>query len=170
MDEIRLLFGRPLVDERREFISRLKGLQKRTGCTIQAIDADNVACEDHLIFAARKALLAFSERRNIAKDLGVETLRYASGERQIERALAIGISPSTKRIALIIIRSDNQAQTWPDDIELFRLIEVDCKGCSFRLEAIKETFNISDEELNAAGLDRIPDLVQERVALVDTIR
>ena len=61
---------------------------------MQALDADKVVSERHISFAAEKALAAFSERRNIAKDAGMEIMRYASGERQIERALFMGVSGS----------------------------------------------------------------------------
>jgi KEOPS complex subunit Cgi121 len=173
MDHTRLLFGKPLIKDSKEFISAVRDLQARTGCTIQAFDADKVASERHLIFAIEKAFAAFSEERNIAKDLGVEVLRYASGERQIERALLIGVSGSTKRVALAIIRPELAGPlvwAWPDSSELSRLIEVDGMGASFKLDALRETFNISEDEIRAADETRIPDLVLERVALVDTIR
>ena len=171
MNHTRLLFGKPLVKDSKEFISALRDLQARTGCVIQALDADKVASERHLIFAIEKAFAAFSEERNIAKDLGVEILRYASGERQIERALSIGVSGSTKRIALAITSPEFAgAPAWPDCSELSQLIEVDGIGCSFKLDALRETFNISEDEIRASDEARIPDLVLERVALVDTIR
>jgi KEOPS complex subunit Cgi121 len=170
MDEIHLLFGKPLIKESRRFLSALRDLESRTGCVIQALDVDKVASERHLIFAAEKALLAFAEARNIAKDLGVEILRYASGERQIERALSIGISEATERIALIMILQNKQAAAWPNSSELSKLIEIDGIGCSYKLDAVRERFNISEEEIWAAGISQIPDLVLERVALVDTIR
>jgi KEOPS complex subunit Cgi121 len=171
MDETRLLFGKPVIKDTKEFISAVRGLQAKTGCVIQALDADNVVSERHLIFAIEKAFAAFSEKRNIAKDPGVEILRYASGERQIERALSIGVSGSTRRIALVVIRTAFAgAPAWPDCSDLSRLIEVDGMGCSFNLDALRETFNISEEEIWAAGEAQIPDLVLERVALVDTIR
>jgi KEOPS complex subunit Cgi121 len=170
MDEIRLLFGRPLIKDHKEFIQAVRDLQARTGLVVQTVDADKIANERHLTFATEKALQAFVEKRNIAKDLGVEILRYASGERQIERALSIGASATTKRIALIMIKPENCGQPWPDASEISKLVEVDGKGCSFSPAAIRETFNISKEEISAAGEARIPDLVLERVALVDTMR
>ena len=171
MEQTRLLFGKPLIKDGKEFISAIRDLQARTGCVIQAFDADKVASERHLIFAIEKAFAAFSEERNIAKDLGVEILRYASGERQIERALSIGVSGSTKRIALAIISPEFAgAPAWPDCSELSQLIEVDGIGCSFKLDALRETFNISEDEIRASDEARFPDLVLERVALVDTIR
>jgi len=168
MNGIRLLFGRPIIRDKSEFVSALRKLQSQTGCTIQAIDANNIVSERHLTFAAEKALRAFSEGRNIAKDLGVEILRYASGERQIERALSIGLSDSTKRVAILII--PGQSGLMPENSELSSIIETDSKGCSFKAEAVRNIFNISEEELRAAGETRIPDLVLERVALADTYR
>jgi len=171
MDHTRLIFGKPLTKDIKEFIISLGDLEDRTGCVIQAIDADRVASERHLIFAIEKALLAFSEERNVAKDLGVEILRYASGERQIERALLMGVSRSTERIALAIVKPGSAEElAWPDSSELSQLIEIDGMGCSFKLDALRETFNIAEDEIQAVGEARIPDLVLERVALVDIIR
>lgn len=160
-----------MIEDIKEFVSALRDLQAKTGCVIQVFDADKVASEVHLNFAIEKALQSFSEGRNVAKGLGVEIMRYAAGERQIERALLLGISRSTKRIALVVIKPDSaETAAWPDSSELSQLIEIDGLGCSFKLEALKETFKISDEEILAAGEAQIPDLVLERVALVDTIR
>ncbi|HWQ21085.1 MAG TPA: KEOPS complex subunit Cgi121 [Methanotrichaceae archaeon] len=169
MSEICLLFGKPVIKDKIELLGRLRDLQARSGWTIQALDADKVASERHLTFACQKAMMAFVEGRNIAKDLGVEILRYASGERQIERAFSIGLSGSTERIALVIIRPDGQDA---DGLakEISGLIEVDGRGCYFREDIIRAAFDISDEEVRAAGRERIQDLVIERVALVDTYR
>ncbi len=177
VDEILLIFGRPVIRDRAELISALKGLASRHGCVIQALDADKVVSEEHLLFAANKALQAFSKGRNIAKDLGMEILRYASGERQIERALSIGISSSTSRVALVLAPSPGQTIAGrgaecrlPEASELSCIVEEDGLGCSFKEEAVKEAFSISEDELLAAGRARIPDLVLERVALADTYR
>jgi KEOPS complex subunit Cgi121 len=171
VDEICLIFGKPVITDRAELISALKRLQASHGCVIQALDADKVVCERHLLFATKKALQAFSKRRNIAKDLGVEIMRYASGERQIERALSIGLSSTTKRIALVLAPMPSIAGCrFPDASEISSIVEEDGLGCSFKLGSVKETFNITEEEIAAVGEDRIPDLVLERVALVDTYR
>lgn len=177
VDEILLIFGRPVIRDRAELISALKGLASRHGCVIQALDADKVVSNEHLLFAAKKALQAFSKERNIAKDLGMEILRYASGERQIERALSIGISSSTSRVVLVVAPSPGHFGAGrgaecrlPGASELSCIVEEDGLGCSFKEEAVKEAFSISEDELLAAGRARIPDLVLERVALADTYR
>ncbi|MDD2755190.1 MAG: KEOPS complex subunit Cgi121 [Methanothrix sp.] len=166
MNEIRLLFGKPVIRDKWQLISAIKDLKSRHGCIVQAFDADKIASERHLRFAVQKALTAFSEARNIAKDEGMEIMRYASGERQIERALFMRVSDITQRIALVIVGFGSQ----PDASELSRIIELDGLGCSFSAKAVIEAFNISSEELCAVGEERIEDLVIERVALVDTYR
>lgn len=169
MIEIRLLFGKPVIRERADLILALRDLQSGCDCIIQALDADKVVSERHISFAIEKAFAAISEKRNVAKDAGMEIMLYASGERQIERALSMGISDSTKRIALILAASASECR-WPDASELSRILEEDGQGSSFCTEAIKETFNITPEEIDAVGEDRIEDLVIERVALVDANR
>ena len=166
MNEIRLLFGKPVIRDMGLLISAIKDLQSRHGCIVQALDADKVAGERHILFAAKKALAAFSEERNVATDAGMEIMRYASGERQIERAHFMRVSDRTKRIALVLAGSGSL----PNASELSRIIELDGQGGSFCAKAVKEAFNISSEELRAVGEERIEDLVIERVALVDTYR
>lgn len=173
VDEILLIFGRPVIRDRSEFLSALKGLASRHGCIIQALDADKVVSNEHLTVAAKKALQAFSRGRNIAKDLGMEILRYASGERQIERALSIGLSSSTCRVVLVLASAPGSSRAecrFPDASEISCVIEEDGLGCSFKEDAVKEAFSISEDELLAVGSARIPDLVLERVALADIYR
>ena len=169
MNEIRLLFGKPATRNRTELISTLRSLQSSHDCIAQAMDADKVVSVKHIAFAAEKALAAFDLGRNIAKDPGVEILRYAAGERQIERAMLMGICDTTERVALVLVHTKPDGR-WPDKEELSGIIEQDEQGCSFQIKAVKETFNISEEEIEAVGIDRVEELVIERVALVETYR
>jgi KEOPS complex subunit Cgi121 len=169
MNEIRLLFGKPANQERDRLIPAIRDLQSRHGLIVQALDADKIAGQKHIHFAVEKALSAFSEQRNIAKDAGVEIMRYASGERQIERALAMGVSDRTKRVALILVKEE-WVGSWPEAWELSEIIEPDQDESSFDAKAVKEQFQISFEELAAVGEERLEDLVIERVALADTYR
>ena len=168
MDEIRVLFGKPAIRDSARLISALKDLQSRHGCIAQALDADLVVSERHIFFAAEKARAAFSEGRNIAKNRGMEIMRYASGERQIERAFVIGITDRTERIALVLAIPCEGCL--PGSAELSEIIELDGRGCSFDAKAVIRAFHISSEELIAVGKERIADLVLERVALADTYR
>jgi KEOPS complex subunit Cgi121 len=169
MNEIRVLFGKPATQDSARLISALKDLQSRYGCIAQALDANLVVSERHICFAAEKALAAFSEKRNIAKDMGMEIMRYASGERQIEKALVIGITDRTKRIALVLVSLGDGCR-WPESSELSGIIELDGRGFSFDVSAVIEAFHITPAELIAVGEERIDDLVLERVALADAYR
>ena len=168
MNEIRLLFGKPTI-ESGHLIRAIKDLQSRHGLIAQALDARLVVSERHIQFAAEKALSALSDGRNIANDPGMEIMRYASGERQIERALGMGVSDQTGRIALVMARVDGRGE-WPDDRELCQIIEQDGESGLFDPGAVKDIFNISSQELQAVGEERMEDLVIERVALVETYR
>jgi len=169
MDEIRLLFGKPVIQEKGRLIKAIKDLQSRHGIIAQALDARLVVSQKHIDFAVQKALSALSEGRNIANDAGVEIMRYASGERQIESALVMGVSDQTRRIALILVEAEGR-KSWPDDSELCQIIEPVGRGGSFDPEAVKDLFHISSQEIEAVGEQRMEDLVIERVALVETYR
>lgn len=156
MFEIRLLFGRP----KSGMVAGARELCTRKHCVIQAMDASMIVSDLHAAFAAEKAMAAFAGGRNVAKDPGIEILRYASGQRQIERALALGISATTERAVLVVIGDV------PDE-DLEQLIEQDGTAITFDEDKVRRYFDITDVEIEAAGRDKLPELVMERVALVD---
>ena len=99
----------------------------------------------------------------------MEIMRYASGERQIERAFFMGVGTDTERIVLVLAARKGCTRS-PHEAELSRLVEPDGNGCRLSAPAVMKGFNISPEELSLVGEQRIEDLVIERVALVDTYR
>lgn len=163
MGNVHLLFGKPRTEDKEIFLAELRDIQKEYNCIIQALDADKVVSEKHAHFAAKKALRAFSESRNVARDVGLEILRYASGQRQIERALSMGISKATQRVALILVENGIKP-------EITNVFEADGRGPSWNPEIVMDTFDVQEEEIMTVGKERIPDLVLERVALVDAYR
>jgi len=52
---------------------------------LQFFDADLIATQDHLYFAVINALQAFKNKTNISKSVAMETILYASGQRQIKK-------------------------------------------------------------------------------------
>jgi KEOPS complex subunit Cgi121 len=163
MNDLCLIFGRPKVRGKEAFLAALRKAQVESGCVIQAMDASLIVGESHATFAAEKAIRAFSEEKNVAKDLGLEILRYASGKRQISRALTMGVSEETERIALIVVENGTPPK-------ISDIIEVDGEGPCWSRAAVREAFEIGEAEIEAAGEERIPDLVLERVALMDAYR
>jgi len=144
---------------------------------IQFFDAQLIATVDHLYFASLNAIQALKNRTNISKSAAMETMLYASAERQIKNAInLIGIKPETDDIAVTIIGEDPK--------QIVTLLEelTECVGrkpdfavldlTKEKQEKICKAFEITDEELKISTKDNaekaIVDLVIERVALLAT--
>lgn len=66
-------------------------------------DASMVFGRDHLESAVRHALRARASGTGVARDVGLETLRYLCGERQVSDAIrAAGLTPETASVAVIV--------------------------------------------------------------------
>jgi tRNA threonylcarbamoyladenosine modification (KEOPS) complex Cgi121 subunit len=148
---------------------------------VQFFDAELIATWQHLYFAALTALTAFADKTNISNNLAIETLLYASAQRQIRKATeALGIKPTTKNVAvLVIIKSETSANDALKTVQKLisaerydNVMEID-QG---KFDDIKRFFNISNVELGAKlerkGLEKeaLVDLVVEHGALLATQR
>lgn len=145
---------------------------------LQFFDAQLIASQQHLYFAALNALQAFENKTNISKSPAMETMLYASAQRQIQKAiLRCGIKPQTTSMAVIIIGED---QTQLENMlrEISRCVDVEpdekvLEMSKFKEQKIIETFEITKEELmavikNENRREAVVDLVIERVALLAT--
>jgi tRNA threonylcarbamoyladenosine modification (KEOPS) complex Cgi121 subunit len=146
----------------------------------QSFDARFVATWEHLYFAVLNALTAFKNEQNISNSLEMETMLYASAQRQIRKAVELlGITPDTSNIAVLIIGEkpetlksalsivSKHVNAQPDDTVLELSEEKTAK--------IRKTFEISDVEVESVmkkgGLEKtLIDLVIERMALLTTQR
>ena len=126
---------------------------------IQVLDAKFVAGEKHLLFAILNALNAFQQSHNISESLEVEVLLYASGQRQIRKAIdLLGVKPATSEIAVAVITANK------DDV---KGIEAKIAGIvpgkrednvlrhqEGKAERLIEAFDITDTELEVASENR----------------
>ena len=160
--------------------SFLKANRKETqpNIELQFFDAGLVATQEHLYFAILNALQAFRNKTNISKSLAVETMLYASAQRQIRKAIQrCGIKTETTSMAAVII-GENPAEVKT----LLEAITV-CVGAEpdetvlemneVKLEKIKEAFQVKAEEIktlmkNGNRNEAVVSLVVERVALLAT--
>jgi len=148
---------------------------------VQLFDAQLVAGWEHLYFAALNGLNAFRNKTNISKNLAVETLLYASAQRQIEKAVELlGIKPDSSQVAVLIIADTKQMATSTlKAVSRLTMGERDesvleiTKG---KVKSIRELFGISDLELEtmlekeASEKKALIDLVIEHMALLATQR
>lgn len=153
--------------------------RKKGEASAQFFDAKRVAGSEHLYFAALNALHAFEKKTNISNSLAVESLLYASAQRQIKKAVEmLGIKQDSSEVAVLIMaenKRENDACTslivstvhGERDDSVLGLTDTKNK-------TIKKLFGITNRELEAKlkrkGLEKeaLSDLVIERTALLVT--
>jgi KEOPS complex subunit Cgi121 len=170
-------FSNAKIKDIEEFF-RIVRREKPSNVEIQFFDAKLVATWQHIYFAVLNALTAFKNQCNISKSLAMETMLYASAQRQIRKAteilgirprtseiaaMAIGEEPEAVKSALQIISNYINAQQDPTVLEL----------SENKNAFIQKTFKISNLELETVmqkdGLEKaLVDLVIERMALLAT--
>ncbi|HEX7482102.1 MAG TPA: KEOPS complex subunit Cgi121 [Candidatus Bathyarchaeia archaeon] len=157
----------------------LKANRKETeqNTNIQFFDAELIATQEHLYFAVLNALQAFKNKTNLSKSPEMETMLYASAQRQIQKAInRSGIQPQTQNMALIIIGDDpKQIETTLKAVTKSVGSEPDESVLDLtenKEEKIKKSFEITEEELkvleNGDQKKAIINMVIERVALLST--
>ncbi len=180
----KLIAGKVRVSNVGDFHAVLKTIAHKYDVTIQAMNAELVAGEEHIKSAVKKALRAVGRNRNITNDLSLEILLYAAGKRQIERALAMGVSESEdeKRVAIVIVDASARAQR-EKDLEMVAeevkrkigvqeepISELELEYKEDKKEGIKKFFDITEAELKAVGEPKLKMLVLERVAMLDVLK
>jgi tRNA threonylcarbamoyladenosine modification (KEOPS) complex Cgi121 subunit len=167
------------IRNKEEFLREIRK-EKQSNVEIQFFDAKSVATWQHLYFALLNALTAFKNSENISKSLAMETMIYASAQRQIRKATEfIGIGNDTSEIALLIVGDD------PENLKsALTMISHDINmknddavlGLSKEKKIIiKGKFGISDLELKTITKkgdlkEALTNLVIERMALLATQR
>jgi KEOPS complex subunit Cgi121 len=164
------------VEDAKDFLNSLS-VDVVNDYEVQLYNADLVATWQHLYFAALNALMAFSTNRNISKTLAVETVLYASAQRQIKKAMdLIGIKPDSANVAIMIM-SENKESTKAGLSAVSKQIGADLDETVLDLSEtknrnIQNVFDISEGELNASGPykleQRLVNLILERIALLST--
>ncbi|WP_440945439.1 KEOPS complex subunit Cgi121 [Methanosarcina sp. T3] len=171
--EIQVICGAVRIPDLPGFLKIITTTASENEVTIQGLNADLIAGERHLHFAVGKALRAVAAGRNVAKDPGIEIMRYAAGERQIERSFSIGLHEGENNAVFVLLgKMDNLLLAFS---ELRKLIAE--KPCSELLaysdskkQGILSLFRITDAEIEASGEEHVPELVLERVALADFLK
>ena len=161
-----------------EFLAVLSEIAQEYVVTIQALDALLIAGEEHLKSAVEKAIRAVAKNQSITSDLGLEILLYASGRRQIGRALAMGVTEGDKKVAVVIVDAEGRRdlEAIAEDVKRatglveMPLQELEIDHNDDRKEHLKRFFAITEAELNAVGEKKLKLLVLERVALLDVLK
>jgi KEOPS complex subunit Cgi121 len=156
MAKIDVVGARGRVDDPEVLIETLRSID---GGEAAALDADMICGRDHLYSAAMHALRAFGRGDNVASTLAVETVLFASGERQISKALKkVSLHPGDERVALVFFEVDDV----PAVLKALDLVRDDGVLAPSREKAVR--FGITEAELEAVPPSKYQELVLERVA------
>ncbi|UCE81224.1 MAG: hypothetical protein JSV94_02020 [Methanobacteriota archaeon] len=133
------------------------------GADVLVADGEMVFGLDHIASAAFHARRAMDEGRNSSKSYSMETLLYASGERQLSSAIAkMSVSDKTSSVAIVLLSEAglDGHEGW-DVLSTFTTAP--------RTERLIR-FGITKEELKTVPPEKRVDLVLEKVAAVDLIK
>lgn len=163
---MRLLEGVASVADVGEFVAAVSDVAAETETTVQAFDARYVVGEAHLRRAVELADRAFERGENVARDRAVEILLYAAGRRQIDDALAMGVSPGETPVVILVDGTDES-----EDAAVERLGErLDFEPAEtlgdYDESLVRDFFDVGDAELATVDGD-VESLVCERVALLN---
>lgn len=143
-------------------LDAFESIAAATGATVQAFDARYVLSRRHLERALVLADRMIDRGEAIADERGVEVLLYASGRRQIDDALEMGLKEASHPVAVLVDGGDEATAVAAvrEELDL-----PDDPGAVLGEEArICEFFEVTEAE-RGTGAD-LEDLVIERVALL----
>jgi KEOPS complex subunit Cgi121 len=151
------------------FLSSIRQIATDNSVSIIFLDADNQAGIAHVESAIRHAYRAWIEQRQISNSLEMEVLLYAAGSRQCSVATRFGVHQGFNRAYLCICPPSHQV--W--DLLSPQVTQVAENWEEIpheKAERLCTLFSITKEELAVVGKDCLPDLVLERVALLEVYR
>jgi len=176
-------FENAKIEDIETIFKELQKIEKAHSVTIQLFNSHLIATKQHLQISAYHALKAFKEKRNIAEKINMEIMLYASGQRQIVKAINIlGIKPENKQIAAIIISKENNNNRKVHENVIKKLIQaLNAKESRKVLEItekkriiIRKKFNITEKMIKAITKEKtekainnaITELILEKIALL----
>ncbi len=120
------------------------------------INSKYVVSLDVVEYAAKKAVENWNRGRRISRSLSIEILLYYAATRQIKDALKLGIAEGKNRVAAVILDESRMAEIGFTETEFRPEYDVD---------SVIEFYGITDDEIEITGVEKLPLLVKERIAL-----
>ncbi|HTY46437.1 MAG TPA: KEOPS complex subunit Cgi121 [Methanomassiliicoccales archaeon] len=158
MAEFEIVGARGTIQDPRELVRRLQSLKEGQAL---ALNADLVCGTEHIEIAVCHALRSFRRGTNSCNTIMMETLLFASGERQISKAQE-KMSPSQGEAHVAFVLFGASAEEALRTSQLERDDSV--LACS---DEKARRFGIGEKELETVGDGKAQDLVLERVAFVE---
>lgn len=171
-DEILIVPCSLFIEDLSVFLKSLASFSEKNDVKIQGFDARKIVDVDHLFFSIHRARNSFSCGVNEAKDLGLEVLRFSSGQKQIDKSFSMGLISGENCCFFIFFgKTKEQVNKAKNAFEAeFEFFERPDLELAEKKPFLMKQFEITEAELNVAGEDKLKELVLERVALVDVTR
>lgn len=147
---------------------------------IQFFDGTRLAGKEHLEIAVISALYAFKTGINISRSLAMETLLYASAQRQIDVALGrLGVSRESQTVGVVAF-SENRSGAEEVQSRIAQFLGTEMNEALLddwseeKASRVMELFDIGTAELDAIKMpgqdvkEAVKKAVIERVALLST--
>lgn len=160
--------GRAGVDDIEACLSELAKADEKNRTTSQLFNALRIAGKEHLVHAARLALIAHSAGRSFADSLNIELVCWVAAERQILRAFEkVGLCKGDRYLAILTL-GGSRTQVKQAIVDITHRLELKRDDDVLELSAqkvsdISDVFSISKGELKIAPIQK---LVLERIALL----
>ena len=151
------------------FLETIRLIGTRWHTHLIFFNADLMAGRAHALSALFHAFRAKEEGCMISSRVEMEALLYAAGSRQCQSGMRFGLHKGRNKAYLCICPPSREAFR-----ELLPLVTVSSGDWNEispeKAERLAENFAITLPEIEAAGPDRLGELVLERVALLEVYR
>jgi KEOPS complex subunit Cgi121 len=157
--------ARITINDRNQFLQLIRGIARLHSVHIVCFDADKMAGRAHAKAAIHHSQRSFFSGKPISNSFEMEALLFAAGTRQCQLAVSFGIKEGEN--TMFVCSYPLNDHVWSDLTRHMHFIdEMRDDMTPQKEERLASLFNITLEELEVVGRDRIIDLILERIALL----
>ncbi len=157
------------VEDRSEFLSLIQSIARKNSTHIICFNADNMAGHRHVKAALHYAQRSFSSGKCISNSFEMEALLFAAGSRQCNLAVSFGIHEQEN--AVFVCSYPVNGNVWEELSHHMHFVSEAWEEITpEKEERLRSIFSITPEEIVMVGIERIVDLVLERIALLEVYR
>jgi KEOPS complex subunit Cgi121 len=161
-------FGTVTVDDPPTLLAAVREIADETGTRIVLFDADRMAGRAHAEAALLHAARSWRRGDPIARTFEMEALLYAAGTRQTRVGRTFGLHEGDNRCWIAVAPSVDHA--WSRLEKIIQFEPEPCEPSPEHRRRLCDLFGVTEAELGVVGTERLPELVLERVALLDAYR
>ena len=148
------------------FLQDLRKLGQETRCAIICFNHDMMAGRKHVERAIRFAERSFQSENPISRSIEVEALLYAAGTRQTGLIGPFGIKTGLNECYLSLIPYHDEV-IWQLERKMTFVDNESWEEMSAeKSKNLQRVYGITPAELEIVGIDKLSDLIFERVALL----